>query len=138
MNIQGSCLSFPFRADLRGTLATVSDRDAMIRESIAAIIETRKGERVMLPDYGIADYVFSVVDGGFAARLGYEVKIQIERYEPLVASVQVQAGTQAEDGQFISRLVVDEQRVALLVTYTARGSNMPRNLVYPLWRLSDA
>jgi len=110
----------------------------MIRESIAAIIETRKGERVMLPDYGIADYVFSVVDGGFAARLGYEVKIQIERYEPLVASVQVQAGTQAEDGQFISRLVVDEQRVALLVTYTARGSNMPRNLVYPLWRLSDA
>src|SRR5436853_279838 len=117
MSIQGSCLSFPYRADPRGTLVTVSDRDAIIRESVASIIETRKGERPMLPDYGIADYVFAVIDGGFVPRLAYELKTQIERYEPLVARAQV-AQTPQVDGA---------QRVALFITYTARGSNVPRN-----------
>ena len=92
MSIQGSTLSHPIRPDSRGTLATVNKKSDIIRESIMAIIETRQGERVMLPDYGIPDFVFDVMDAGFTARLAYFVEQQILKYEPLVASARVMIG----------------------------------------------
>ncbi len=60
MNLHGSVLSFPLRADRRGTLTTTNDRQRIVEESILSILETRQGERSMLPDYGIPDFVFSV------------------------------------------------------------------------------
>ena len=69
MNLHGATLSFPVRADQRGTLTVVSERQALIEQAIRDVIETRQGERVMLPDYGIPDFVFSVLDVGFVARL---------------------------------------------------------------------
>ncbi len=73
MNINGSTISFPFRADVRGAVATTRVRDEQIAQAIADVLETRQGERVMLPDYGIPDYVFAVQDFGFAARLAYQL-----------------------------------------------------------------
>lgn len=135
MTIHGSCLSFPFRADNRGTLKTVGDRSALIEESIRSIIETRQGERVMMPDYGIPDLVFSVMDGGFASRIAYFIEQQILRYEPLVESVEAWAGSQ-RDGRFVSDLgMADSQRAAVMVEYRERGSSVPRNLVFPTWEL---
>lgn len=124
MSLQGSCLAFPVAADNRGTLATISDRAAIIEQSIASIIETRQGECVMLPDYGIPDFVFAVMDAGFAARLAYFVEQQIRKYEPLAGWVKV---TVQNAG--------DRQQAALRVAYTERGSNTPRNLTFPLWEL---
>jgi phage baseplate assembly protein W len=132
VTIQGSCLSHPFRADVRGMLATVTTREAIVAESIQNIIETRQGERVMVPDYGIPDFVFSVVDGGFAARLAYHVEQQIRNYEPLVERVRVKAGSEI-NGEFVAGL--EQGRVAISVTYKVRGSNVPLNLVYPVWQL---
>lgn len=131
MTIQGSCLSHPIRPDQRGTLATIATRDAIVAESIKSIIETRQGERSMAPDYGIPDFVFSVADFGFAARLAYFVELQIENYEPLVDQVRIKAG-ELTDAGFVAGL--SQGRVALSVTYTIRGSNTPRNLVYPVWQ----
>jgi uncharacterized protein len=127
MAIQSSCLSYPISADRRGTLATIHDLAGIVRQSIISIIETRQGARVMLPDYGIPDLVFSVVDAGFAERFAYYVGQQVKNYEPLVESVQVRATT-IED-------VDNPQAAAISVAYTVRGSNVPRNLVYPVWRL---
>lgn len=127
MKLQGSCLSLPVRPDRRGTLATVADRAEIVRQSTISIIETRQGERVMLPDYGIPDFVFSVVDAGFAPRFAYQVEQQIKKYEPLVTSVKAKAMT-IEDA-------ANPHAVAIQVTYTVRGSNVPLNLVYPVWRL---
>src|SRR5207253_6466290 len=121
MSLQGATISYPFRPDQRGTLATVSEREQIVAESIASIIETRKGERVMLPDYGISDYVFSVRDAGFAARLAYEVEQQVKRYEPLVRRIRAQIGT-LEDEKFIGGFTTDEQRTVVNVEYTVRGS----------------
>ena len=132
MTIQGSCLSHPFRADVRGTLATIATREEIVAESIKSIIETRQGERVMVPDYGIPDFVFSVADFAFAARLGYFVERQIKNYEPLVNQVKIQPGELTDSG-FVAGLA--QGRVALSVTYTVRGSNVPLNLVYPVWQL---
>ncbi len=133
MSIQGSCLSHPIRADQRGTLATINSREAIVAESIRAIVETRQGERVMAPDYGIPDSVFSVIDFGFAARLGYFVELAIRFYEPLVDRVKVTAGEITDEG-FRAGLAVG--RVALNIRYTIRGSNVPRNLVFPVWQLA--
>ncbi len=133
MSIQGSCLSHPIRPDVRGTLATIAARDAIVAESIRSIIETRQGERVMVPDYGIPDFVFSVVDFGFAARLAYFVERQIRNYEPMVSQVKLQAGELTDSG-FVAGLA--QGRVALSITYTIVGSNVPRNLVFPVWNLA--
>ena len=133
MSIQGSCLSHPIRPDVRGTLATIATRDAIVAESIKSIIETRQGERVMVPDYGIPDFVFSVADFGFAARLAYFVERQIKNYEPMVSQVKVSAG-ELNDGAFVAGLA--QGRVALSVNYTIVGTNVPRNLVFPVWDLA--
>lgn len=134
MSLHGSCLSHPIRADVRGTLATIDSREAIVAESIRAIVETRQGERVMVPDYGIPDFVFDVVDFAFAARLGYWVEKQVLNYEPLVSSVRVTPGEMTDDG-FRAGLAVG--RVALSIAYTVRGSNVPRNLVFPVWQLAN-
>lgn len=123
MNIHGSTIRFPFAADVRGSVATTAHRSEQISQAIADILETRQGERVMLPDYGIADFVFSVMDFGFAARLAYELETQILRYVPLVKSVKVQSATD-EDG-----------RAVVSISYTEVGEiNAPKNLVFPVWQ----
>jgi len=129
-------MSYPVRPDERGTLATTDKIDEIVADSIRAIIETRQGERVMLPDYGIPDLVFSVMDAGFVAKLAYFVELQIKNYEPLVDQVNVDFGAQI-DGVFVSGQLEEEQRAAILVTYTISGDSTPRNLVYPTWQLQQ-
>jgi phage baseplate assembly protein W len=131
-NLHGSCIDFPFRVDpLTGGLATIGDKTTIIRHAIEDILETRKFERVMLPDYGMPDFVFDVVDAGFAARVAYHLKDQIEKYCPLVESVSARAN------------VDDAGRTIVSVSYRERGSSenppalifeAPRNLAFPVWR----
>lgn len=143
MTLQGSWLTHPFQPDQRGTLAVTSNRADMIAQSIAAIIETRQGERVMVPDYGIPDHVFDVIDAGFTARLGYFIARQVKRYEPLVERIKVSAGSVAGGNQgnrgtgesFIPGFVEDQGIAAVQIQFTERGSSTPHNLVYPMWRL---
>lgn len=123
MNLHGSTISFPFRPDVRGTTATVGDRSKIIEEAIADLLETRQGERVMMPDYGIPDFVFSVQDFSFAARMAYHLELQISRYIPLVASVETKAETD------------EEGRAVVSVSYTEVNEiNAPKNLVFPVWQ----
>lgn len=135
MSIQGSTLSHPIRPDNRGTLATIKDKRTIIEESIRAIVETRMGERVMLPDYGIPDFVFSVMDAGFTARMAYFVEQQIAKYEPLVDKVRAMVGYVGEDERFIKGWVENQHIAAFAIEYIERGSNTPQNLVFPTWQL---
>ncbi len=127
MNLHGSTISFPFRADARGTFVTTDDRGDLIAQEIADIIETRRGERVMVPDYGIPDYAFAVQNFSFGHRLAYILREQIKAYVPLVRDVEVKTVTDEE-----GRAMVD-------IRYREVGAvNAPRNLVYPVWRLRNA
>ncbi|MGA9774014.1 MAG: GPW/gp25 family protein [Blastocatellia bacterium] len=137
MSIQGSTLSHPIRPDNRGTLAAINDRKTIIEESIRAIVETRMGERVMLPDYGIPDFVFDVMDAGFTARMAYFVEQQIAKYEPLVDKVRASVGYLDGDDRFIKGFVENQQIAAFAIEYVERGSNTPQNLVFPTWRLRE-
>jgi phage baseplate assembly protein W len=126
MNLHGSAIDFPFRVDARGTCVTTDERPNVIAQAIADIIETRRGERVMLPDYGIRDLVFSVQDASFAQRLAYEIETQVRRYVPLVKNLQVKATTD------------DDGRAVVEIRYTEVGEvQSPRNMVYPIWQLIE-
>lgn len=134
MTIQGSWLKHPLQADKRGTAATVADRAEMVKQSIAAILETTQGERVMLPDYGLPDFVFSVMGIGFAAAVAYHVRQQVQRYEPLVEQIRVRVGEMV-NGRFIPG--VADQRAYISIEVTVRDSNTPLNMVFPTWELRN-
>ena len=126
MNLHGSTISFPFRADARGTFVVADRREDVISQAIADIIETRKGERVMLPEYGIPDFVFAVQNFSFGHRLAYMLEEQIKAYVPLVRNV------------FVKTTTDDEGRALVDIRYSEVGQiNAPRNMVYPVWRLRN-
>jgi hypothetical protein len=53
-------LSHPFRLTPAGDVATVEDgTEDAAAEQAAILILTRKGERTLVPDYGVTDPVFS-------------------------------------------------------------------------------
>lgn len=136
MSIQGATIDYPFRADVRGSLATTANITTIVEQSIASILETRQGERVMLPDYGIPDFVFDVIDAGFSARLAFFLEGQVRKYEPLVEDVRGRVGF-FDDDRFVPGFVEDQQRAAVSVEYRERGSNVPRNLIFPTWGLRE-
>lgn len=122
MNLTGSTLSFPFRV-VGGTLAVARTAEDMAREALIDVIETRPGEEVMLPEYGMRDFVFAPVNAGFAQRFAFHLRQQVEDYIP---SVELLA---------VSVEVGDVGRVEAFVRYRLRGGTTPRDLVYPLWQL---
>jgi phage baseplate assembly protein W len=126
MNLHGTSIHFPFRPDARGSVATTATRSEIIAQAIADVIETRQGERVMMPDYGIPDFVFAVQDIGFAARIAYYIEQQVLKYVPLVKSITAKGETD-ENG-----------RAIVSIQYTEVGEiNAPQNLVFPVWQFTD-
>lgn len=58
-----SVIAHPFRLAAGGAVAVVDDRsDAGLAQEIAVLVATRKGERPLVPGYGLTDPVFDQVD----------------------------------------------------------------------------
>jgi hypothetical protein len=51
-------ISYPFRVDNTGVIATVEDGEEYYAQELAVLIKTEPGERSLVPDYGIADPTF--------------------------------------------------------------------------------
>jgi phage baseplate assembly protein W len=126
MNFFGSSIDFPVRSDLRGSFVTTSVPEEIVSQAIADLVETTRGERVMLPDYGINDWVFSVQDRTFITRISDELETQIKRYVPFIQKLSI-VGATDELG-----------RAVLQISYWLINEfNAPKNLVYPVWRLQQ-
>lgn len=126
MQLSGSTIHFPFRSGVTGSLVTTATRDEIIKQSIADIIETRRGERPMMPDYGIDDFVFAVQNFSFGARLAHHIEQQVKKYVPQIKTIAVTVETGA-DG-----------RAEAQVRFTEVGRiDAPGNLVFPIWRLEE-
>lgn len=132
-NIHGSTLAFPISVDERGTLRTISDPVEMAEQYLRDLIETRTGERTMLPNYGMSDRIFAVKGAGFTAQLAAELEEKVRDYIPLIDSITVTVGELAE-GRFSPGFALDQHRAAIEVQFTVQGSNTPRNLVFPTWQ----
>ncbi len=116
--------SFPLRVDQGGGIS-LSSRDREIQEAIRIIMATAPGERPMRPDFGcgIHNYVFAPADATTAGSIAYEVNRALELWEPRI------------DVEDVTVEVDDNDRACLFITvsYSVRGTNDPRNLVFPFY-----
>src|SRR6187551_552276 len=120
--IIGSGLAFPLAVDRRGGIALARDEQD-IDQAIQLILATAPGERPMRPEFGcgVHDYVFAPADENTAGRIAFEVRRALDRWEPRIDVTDVVVGFDDED---TGVLYID-------VRYAIRGTNDPRNLVFP-------
>ena len=120
----GAGWTFPLRTDRTGSIALVT-REREIEESIRLILATAPGERPMRPEFGCAihDFVFAPANAGTAGQLAFEVRSALDRWEPRIDLVDIQIRFDA----------VDQGTLYIDVHYAIRGSNDPRNLVFPFY-----
>ena len=120
----GAGWAFPLRTDPTGSIALVRG-DREIVESIRLILATAPGERPMRPEFGcnIHELVFAPADASTAGRIAYEVRVSLERWEPRIDVVDVVVTFDARE----------EGKLYIDVQYRIRGTNDPRNLVFPFY-----
>ncbi len=120
----GAGWAFPPRTDATGGIALVRD-DREIAEAIRLILSTSPGERPMRPEFGCAlgDYVFAPADAGTAGQLAYEVRLALDRWEPRIDVSEVAVRFDEADRGVLY----------LEIGYSVRGTNDPRNLVFPFY-----
>lgn len=120
----GAGWAFPMSIDATGGVALVR-RERELEDSMRLILATSYGERPMRPEFGcgIHEYVFAPADPSTAGMIAYEVRRSIERWEPRVELVDVQVAPDP----------LDHSVLYIEIKYAVRGSNDPRNLVFPFY-----
>jgi Bacteriophage baseplate protein W len=124
MEFVGAGIAFPMRTDAIGGVALVA-REREIQEAIRLILGTSPGERPMRPEFGcrIADHVFAPANATTAGQLSYDVRAALDQWEP---RIDVDDVTVSFDSTDSGVLYID-------ITYRIRGTNDPRNLVFPFY-----
>lgn len=121
----GKGWKFPPRADYAtGRVQTVSEEED-IAEAIRIILFTRKGERVMRPEFGcgIQKFVFEEMDYGTIREMEREITDAITAWEPRVIEPEAEVDTRG----------LLEGMVQIKVSYIVRSTNNPYNLVFPYY-----
>jgi len=120
----GAGIAFPLRLDAAGAVALVA-REREIEEAIHLILGTSFGERPMRPEFGcgIHDYVFAEADGATAGLVAAEVRAALDRWEPRVDV----------EGVDVTIDPVESNCMWIDIVYSIRGTNDPRNLVFPFY-----
>ena len=80
----GKGFSYPFRAK-GGTIAS-SEGVELVEESIRILLGTRKGERVMRPNFGadLESVVFNAINANTVSMISYYVKECLDQWEPRI------------------------------------------------------
>ncbi len=119
----GRGFAFPLSIDpVTGEMQTVAYEED-IRQAIYLIIMTRKGERVMRPEFGcsIHDYAFDNMDYETLSRIEETVREALILWEPRIRDIEVHANR------------ADAGRLDIEIDYVVRTTNNPYNLVYPFY-----
>lgn len=100
--------------------------EADIHLSLQILLATRKGERVMQPDYGcnLDEMVFEPMTTTFKTYIGEMIKTAILYYEPRIDLNSVQVDDSRETNGVI----------LLVISYTVRTTNSRFNFVYPYYK----
>nr|WP_086828369.1 GPW/gp25 family protein [Allokutzneria sp. NRRL B-24872] len=104
-------------------------REQELEQAMRLILSTYPGERPMRPAFGsrLRDFIFRSTDPSTAAELVHEVRQALLRWEPRVDVADVRA-TPDED---------DPSVLYLDIQYVTKGTNDPRNLVFPFYTVPD-
>jgi uncharacterized protein len=100
------------------------DEHAAVRQAVLLLLTTVPGERVMRPEYGceLHRLAFSPNDDTTAGLAIYYVRRALERWEPRIQLLHVDAGRSPEEAF----------RLDVSVEYRVRATQRSERLVYPL------
>lgn len=114
--------SFPVDVDKATGRVRMSDWERDIEEAIKIILGTKRGERVMNPEFGssLHEFVFSGGDYTTVNRLKAEIIECLTIWEPRITDIEAEVRFLPGAGGFVVNL-----------SYTVRSTNNPYNLVYP-------
>lgn len=121
----GRGFKFPVQVDeITGKMKT-SAYEEDIKEAIYLILMTKKGERIMNPQFGcgIYDYAFGTMDYTSLNMMERAVKEALALWEPRITDLNVD-------------LAVDSTKegcIVISIDYTVRSTNNPYNLVFPFY-----
>lgn len=120
----GQGMKFPPQINPLTGRFVMSEGEQSVKESIYLILMTRKGERLMRPQFGsrTSDYVFSETNLTMLHIMAHELERDITGNEPRVQDVEIQ-------------MDYDSRPECLLVhiQYTVSGSHTPENMVFPFY-----
>jgi phage baseplate assembly protein W len=116
------------RVSTQGGIEMVEDH-LSVRQAILLLLTTRPGERVMRPEYGcyLGRVVFSPNDNTSAGLAMHYVRQALERWEPRIDILRLDAGRNADD----------PTRMDILLEYRVRSTQHSERLLFPLY-LSEA
>lgn len=120
----GRGLSFPIRVNALGSLELVSgEKD--IEQSILIILSTRRGERVMRPEFGCRahDLLFEPRDAVMVGKLEDYVTEALQRWEPRIEVINVQPELDPDS----------DGGVLVTIDYQIKNSHDPRSIVFPFF-----
>lgn len=105
--LYGRSLGFPPRIAPNGQMVW-SAGELNVRESICIILRTRRGERLMRPDFGcgLDRYLFEPATVSTLRLIQEEVKIALQRWEPRVTLDDVVVATHPSDPRAVDITVV--------------------------------
>jgi phage baseplate assembly protein W len=118
--------AFPVGLDARGRFALARhERD--IEQSIAMILLTPKGQRLMRPEFGcqIHDLIFAPNDSTTAGLADYYVREALAMWEPRIEVLDV----------LISADPTDTARLLIEIRYEIKATHDSRSLVFPFYRI---
>jgi phage baseplate assembly protein W len=106
------------------------EEHASIRQAVLLLLTTVPGERVMRPEYGcdLHRLAFSPNDDTTAGLVIYYVRRALERWEPRIVLLHVDAGRNPEDAW----------RLDVSVEYRVRATQRSDGFVYPLTLVGGA
>ncbi|MGY1640652.1 GPW/gp25 family protein [Geodermatophilus sp. SYSU D00703] len=124
----GAGWAFPVGTDPTGSIALVT-REREVEQAIWLVLGTAPGERPMRPEFGcrLQDLVFGPANASTAGEIAYEVRTALARWEPRITVTDVRVGFER----------VDAGTVYVDVHYCVRGTNDPRNLVFPFYVIPE-
>ena len=121
----GTGWKFPVEVDELTGRIKMSSYEEDIKESIGIIMRTRKGERMMNPEFGcgLLEYVYETMDDSTFSRMEQEVLNALILWEPRITGMEVKVMPSPDQAG----------RLDIHVRYVVRSTNNLFNMVYPYY-----
>ena len=122
----GTGWSFPPSFNKFNGAVDVTSDETDIQRSLEILLSTRKGERIMQPDYGcnLDEMLFEPMNTTFKTYMGEVISTAILFYE---ARIQLQS-VMIDDSNEINGVIL------IVIDYTIRTTNSRFNYVYPYYK----
>lgn len=120
--------SYPMDVNATGGIA-MAGGSRKLEQAMRLVLSTYPGERPYRPEFGcrLKDYVFDGMSVDVLARISEEVRASLLRWEPRATVSSVDAYPDP----------LNEALTYIDITYTPKGENDPRNLVYPFYSIPE-